>query len=464
MGQGTPAERVPPHSQEAEVAVLGAILLEPKAMSSVATILKPDCFYRADHQKLYTAFTHLFDKNQPIDPLSVKEELRRMGAGDIAGNADLFMTLGGAVPSISNAEYYAQVIRQKYLLRSLITACNESAVEAYDEREEAGEILDRAEQRVFNVATRYEATHPVEIKEVVQQVVDTIMNHPERLLGIPTGYADLDRLTGGLHRGEFIVVGGRPSTGKTTFCLNLMRRIAVERGLAVLMLSLEMPREQITQNLLCSCARIDATPLRTGQLDKSQWQSIREAASVLYDSPVFLDDSAGLTCSEVRAKCRRLFAQHPGKIQLVIIDYLQLMTGERHGRDTTRLTEITDISRGLKGLAKELNVPVIALSQLSRAAEGEGSARPRLSHLRESGAIEQDADMVLLLYRPDPEAESTEDQDVTEVIIAKQRNGPTDTVKLKFLKNQMRFESWSPYAAAQVGAAPESPEPDPFEP
>jgi len=446
MGEGSSAERVPPHSEEAEVAVLGAIMLEPKAMSGVAPVLSVECFYRADHQKLYSAFTGLYAKNQPIDVVSVKDELRRMGEDDIAANADLFMNLGGAVPSAANAEHYANIVREKFLLRSLITACNQSLVEAYDEHQEVEQILDSAEQRVFKVATRFEASHPMEVKEIVQAVVDTIMNHPDRLVGIQTGYTDLDRLTGGLHRGEFIVIGGRPSSGKTTLALNLIEHIGVGQGRGVLMFSLEMAREQIAQNLLCCHAEMDSTPLRTGKLDKSQWEKIREAASDLYDSPIFIDDSGALTCGHVRSKCRRIFAQH--QIELVIIDYLQLMSADRPGRDRSRLQEITDISRGLKSLAKELRVPVIALSQLSRAAVGEASARPKLSHLRESGAIEQDADVVMLLYRDtNPESPGA---DVTELIVAKQRSGPTDTIRLTFLREQMRFAPWSAYTAAQI--------------
>jgi replicative DNA helicase len=455
MAQGSPAERVPPHSEEAEIAVLGAILLEPKAMSSVAPVVSAECFYRADHQTLYSAFATLYTKNQPIDVVSVKEELRRMGEDDIASNTDLFVTLGGAVPSAANAEYYANVVREKYLLRSLISACNESLVAAYDEHSDTTDILDAAEQRIFNVATRFEASHPTAVREIVQDVVDTIMNHPHRLVGIPTGYADLDKLTGGLHRGEFIVIGGRPSSGKTTFALNLLERAGVQQGRGVLMFSLEMAREQIARNLLCCHARMDSTPLRTGRLDKSQWEKVRQGASDLYDSPIFIDDSAALSCSQMRSKCRRVFAQHD--VGLVVIDYLQLMSADRLGRDTSRLQEIIDISRGLKGLAKELNVPLIALSQLSRAAVGDASARPKLSHLRESGAIEQDADVVMLLYRDDtaePEAEN-----LTELIVAKQRNGPTDTVRFTFRKNEMRFEDWSPYTAAQVGIPDEEPEP-----
>lgn len=443
------AERVPPHSQEAEVAVLGAILLDPKAINAVAPILQPECFYRADHQKLYTAFIELFTKNQPIDVLSVRQQLTKMNAADIANNTDLFVTLGGAVPSIANAEYYANIVREKHLLRTLIANCSESLVEAYDQRYDTDEVLDRAQERIFKIATRYESSHPVEVKDIINQVVDTIMNHPERLQGLKTDYPDLDGLTGGLHRGEFIVIGGRPSTGKTTFVINLVERIGVRQGKGILFFSLEMAKEQIGQNLLCCHARMDATPLRTGQLDKNQWTKIREAASVLWESPVFIDDSPGLTCSDIRTKCRRLFAEK--KIELVIIDYLQLMSGERRGRDATRLTEITDISRGIKGLAKELNVPVIALSQLSRAAEGESTSRPKLSHLRESGAIEQDADLVMLLYRADAGGDATpEERDVTELIIAKQRNGPTDTVKMRFLKNQLRFESYSGYSGPVV--------------
>lgn len=462
MGEASSAERVPPHNHEAEVAVLGSIMLEPKAMSAVAPKLQPECFYRADHQKLYAAFASLFTKNQPIDVLSVREELRGMGENDIAGNTDLFVTLSGAVPSVANAEYYAEVVRQKYLLRSLISVCNESLVEAYDETHETSDILGRAEERIFSVATHYEASRPVEIKEIVQEVVDTIMNHPERLLGLKTEFADLDHWTGGLHRGEFIVIGGRPSTGKTTLCINLIERIGIRQGQGILMFSLEMPRQQIAQNLLCCNARMDSTPLRTGQLDKSQWSKIREAASNLYDAPVFIDDSSGSTVSDIRAKCRRMFAQHD--VKLVIIDYLQLMAGERRGRDNSRLQEITDISRGLKGLAKEMDVPVIALSQLSRAAEGDRNPEPRLSHLRESGAIEQDADLVLLLHRPNPDEDNPGSQDVTNLIIAKQRNGPTETVKMVFRKNELRFENFSAHPAAQMGVAAVHDEDDDSEP
>jgi len=289
------------------------------------------------------------------------------------------------------------------------------------------------------------------------------MNHPERLLGIKTEFYDLDHWTGGLHRGELVVIGGRPSTGKTTLAINLMERIGVHQEQGILMFSLEMPRQQIAQNLLCCNARMDSTPLRIGQLDKSQWGKVREAASNLYDAPIFIDDSSGLTISDIRAKCRRMFAQHD--IKLIVVDYLQLMSGERRGRDTSRLQEITDISRGLKGLAKELEVPVVALSQLSRAAEGERNPEPRLSHLRESGAIEQDADIVLLLHRPNPDDEDPGSRNVTNLIIAKQRNGPTETVKLTFRKNELRFENFSAHPAAQMGAAPvddEDDDPEPF--
>ncbi len=459
MSQGNPAQRVPPHSQEAEVAVLGAILLEPTAMNAVADILHPESFYRADHQKVYQAFTALYNRNAPIDLVSVREELRRMGADDVASNNDLFLTLGGAVPSFANAEYYAKIVRGKHLLRSLIQACTESIVAAYDENTDASEILDRAEDRVFQVATQYEDTHIVEVKNFIHSVVDAMIEHPQGMAGLPTGYPDLDHMTGGLHRGEFIVIGGRPSTGKTTLALNLIRHIAVHSGQGVLLFSLEMPREQIVQNLLCSTAGISATPVRMGQLDRSQWQKVKEAASLLYDAPFFVDDSASLTPSQLRAKCRRLLARCKGEraIKLIIIDYLQLMSAERQSREPSRQEEISHISRGIKSLAKELGVPVIALSQLSRAAVGEASSRPKLSHLRESGAIEQDADLVILLYQD--ESPDAEEPNVTELIIAKQRNGPTGTVKVTFLKDQLRFESYSRYSAVQVGSPEEEPEP-----
>ncbi|MFW6107911.1 MAG: replicative DNA helicase, partial [bacterium] len=377
---------------------------------------------------------------------------------DIAANTDLFLALGNQVPSAANAEYYAEIVSQKYLLRSLITACSESLVDAYDQARPVTDILDSAEQRVFDIATRFEARRPTGLGDIINTVVDTIMNHPERLVGLQTDYPDLDDLTGGLHPGEFIVIGGRPSSGKTTFALNLIEHIGIRQDQGILMFSLEMPREQIARNLLCCHAGIDATPIRTGRVDKSQWEAVREAASVLYESSVFIDDSPALTCAQLRSKCRQVFSQHD--IKLVVIDYMQLMSGERRGRDTSRLQEITDISRGIKGLAKELNVPVVALSQLSRAAVGDASQRPKLSHLRESGAIEQDADMVMLLYRNEsPEPEVT---NVTELIVAKQRNGPTGTVNLTFRKSEMRFESWSGYRGEQMGVPVSGAEDEPF--
>jgi replicative DNA helicase len=445
-----PSERVPPHSQEAEVAVLGAILLEPKAMGSVASVLQPDYFYRPAHQIVYQAFANLFARNEPIDVVSVREELRRMNEPDVAGNADLFTTLAGAVPSAANAEYYAKVVQQKHLLRELITACNESLIDAYDELKSSTDILDEAEQRVFRVATRFESSQPEEIKNIIIEVLRELQDNPDGLLGVHTLFADLDHLTHGLHAGEFIVVGGRPSTGKTTFSLNLIERIGIQQGQGVLMFSLEMPREQIARNLLCCHVGMDADALRTGKLDRRQWDLVRRGSSDLNDSPILIDDASTLTPAQLRSKCRRVFARHD--IKVIVIDYLQLMSADIAKRDQSRQQEITEISRALKALAKEMKVPVVALSQLSRAATSERSERPRLSHLRESGAIEQDADLVLLLHRN--EDAPPEEANVTELIIAKQRNGPTDTVKLTFRKERLRFEDFSPYNAAQMGAPP----------
>jgi replicative DNA helicase len=445
-----PSERVPPHSQEAEVAVLGAILLEPKAMGSVAAGLQPDYFYRPAHQILYRAFANLFNRNEPIDVVSIREELRRMGESDVAGNADLFITLSGAVPSAANAEYYAKIVQQKHLLRELITACNESLVDAYDEVLSSGEILDAAENRVFQVATNFESSRPEELREVIMTVLRELQDNPDGLLGLHTLFADLDHLTHGLHAGEFVVIGGRPSTGKTTLSLNLIERIGIRQGQGVLMFSLEMPKEQIARNLLCCHVAMDADALRTGKLDRSQWDLVRQGASDLNDSPILIDDASTLTPAQLRSKCRRVFARH--EIKMILIDYLQLMSADTGRRNESRQQEITEISRSLKALAKEMRVPVVALSQLSRAATSERSERPRLSHLRESGAIEQDADLVLLLHRN--EDAPPEEANVTEVIIAKQRNGPTDTVKLTFRKERLRFEDFSPYDATQMGTPP----------
>jgi replicative DNA helicase len=433
--------KIPPHNLEAERAVLGAILLEPQIIPRAIELLKPDEFYKDGHRKIYGAMVRLFDRSEPADALTVAEELRRAGELDDVGGQAALATLMEEATVATQFAAYAQIVRDKAQLRELIRVARELTEHGFDESEDVRALIDRAEQMVFRISERRLHKSAVPVREVLTRTIEhieTLYRKKEHVTGVPTGFADLDRLTAGLQKADFIIIAGRPSTGKTAFALNVVQQVAVETGRAALIFSLEMSKEQLVQRLLCSEARVDSHRVRTGYLETGDWKRIGAAAGRLADAPLFIDDTANLSVLEARAKARRIRAEHG--LDLVVIDYLQLMQGR--WRAENRQQEISEISRSLKALAKELEVPVVALSQLSRAVEARGDSLPRLSDLRESGALEQDADVIVFLHRPGLYKENPADaeKNLTDVIIGKQRNGPTDKIQLVFKPEYTRFE------------------------
>jgi len=428
---------VPPHNPEAEASVLGSMLLDRDAIGQVVQILEPDAFYQADHRKIFQAIVKLYDQHQAVDIVLLREELQ--SDGDNGTDVDRLATLVEAVPSAANAEHYARIVRDKALVRKLITACNHTLRQCYDGTAEADLLMDQAEQHLFEITKRREGRESQALGDVLKSVFDLIdTQQPGRLTGISSGFYELDDLTSGLHNSELIIVAGRPSIGKTTFAMNVARHISVDLGLPVAMFSLEMSAEQLGQNILCSHARVPLQKLRRGYLNKEEIKKLVLAADNLSQAPFYIDDSPGLSALELRAKARRLKAAYD--VRMVVVDYLQLMEGRSTRRQENRQQEISEISRGLKALARELEVPVIAVSQLSRAVEAREGNRPRLSDLRESGSIEQDADVVMLLYREDYYNRDQQTGEA-ELNVAKQRNGPTKPIPLVFLGELLRFEN-----------------------
>jgi replicative DNA helicase len=433
--------KIPPHNLEAERAILGAILLEPQIIPRAIELLTADEFYKDGHRKIYAAMVRLFDKSEPADALTVAEELRRAGELDDVGGQAALATLMEEASVATQFAAYAQIVRDKAQLRELIRVARELTEHGFDESEDVRALIDRAEQMVFRISERRLHKSAVPVREILTRTIEhieTLYRKKEHVTGVPTGFADLDRLTAGLQKADFIIIAGRPSAGKTAFALNVVQQVAVEAGRAALIFSLEMSKEQLVQRLLCSEARVDSHRVRTGYLETGDWKRIGAAAGRLADAPLFIDDTANLSVLEARAKARRIRAEHG--LDLVVIDYLQLMQGR--WRAENRQQEISEISRSLKALAKELEVPVVALSQLSRAVEARGDSSPRLSDLRESGALEQDADVIVFLHRPGlfKENPSDAEKNLTDVIIGKQRNGPTDKIQLVFKPEYTRFE------------------------
>jgi replicative DNA helicase len=433
--------KIPPHNLEAERAILGAILLEPQIIPRAIELLTADEFYKDGHRKIYAAMVRLFDKSEPADALTVAEELRRAGELEDVGGQAALATLMEEASVATQFAAYAQIVRDKSQLRELIRVARELTEHGFDESEDVRALIDRAEQMVFRISERRLHKSAVPVREVLTRTIEhieTLYRKKEHVTGVPTGFADLDRLTAGLQKADFIIIAGRPSAGKTAFALNVVQQVAVEAGRAALIFSLEMSKEQLVQRLLCSEARVDSHRVRTGYLETGDWKRIGAAAGRLADAPLFIDDTANLSVLEARAKARRIRAEHG--LDLVVIDYLQLMQGR--WRAENRQQEISEISRSLKALAKELEVPVVALSQLSRAVEARGDSSPRLSDLRESGALEQDADVIVFLHRPGLYKENPADaeKNLTDVIVGKQRNGPTDKIQLVFKPEYTRFE------------------------
>ncbi len=442
------AGRVPPQALDIEQSVLGAMLIEPEAIPQALDVLVPIDFYVPKHRIIYQAIINLFERSNPIDLITLKEELARMGDLDKVGGALYLSELTTQVATAANVEYHSRIIAEKSLLRRVIETMTEVVGEAYDPSTDAFDLLDKAEQRVFELSESNLRRSAIPIKDVMVNTVERLQAIHGReggITGTPSGFSGLDDLTGGWQPGDFIVIAARPSMGKTAFCLDIARNAALHPtyGCGVAIFSLEMSNGQLAQRLLTSEARVDAQAARTGRLREEEWRQIARAAAKLFTAPIFIDDTPGLSILELRTKCRRLRAEH--HIGLIIVDYLQLMQGIRGAQ--SREQEIASISRSLKSLAKELDVPVIALSQLNRAVETRGGdKRPMISDLRESGSIEQDADVVLFIYRAeryqitvDEDGNSTEG--LAEIIVGKQRNGPTGAVKLSFINRFARFEN-----------------------
>lgn len=431
-------DRVPPHHMEAEQAVLGAILLDNNALVTVSEFLQAEDFYQKNHQIIFKAAIEIYERNEPVDLVTLATYLQDKQLVEIAGGITYLSELANGVPSTANAEFYGRKIEEKAILRKLIYAANTILKKGYDGDEEIAELLDMAESKIFEVSQRKIGKAFTEIKDVLLdtfQRIEKLHNSRGDVTGLPSGYRELDRLTSGFQKSDLIIIAARPSVGKTAFALNVAQNIGVHSKTPVAIFSLEMSKDQLVQRMLCAEANIDANRLRTGTLQDEDWPKLTMAMGRLSEAPIFIDDSANLTVLEMRAKLRRLQAEHG--LGLVLIDYLQLLNS--HRRSDNRQQEISEISRSLKGLARELDVPVIALSQLSRAVESRQDKRPMLSDIRESGSIEQDADIVGFLYRDDYYNKESEKQNIIEVIIAKQRNGPVGSAELVFLKQFNKF-------------------------
>ncbi len=438
--EALPQERTLPHNAEAERTVLGAVLVDNAAFNSAAELLNRDDFHREAHRRIFDAMAALSEKSQPIDVVTLKDELLRTGTLEAVGGAAYLGSLVEGVPRVTNVEQWCRIIKEKSVLRSLIHAGNRIVQSCYEGEDDAANVLDRAEKAIFDIAEKRLRQGFVGIREIVKEsfrTIDQLSQSKELVTGLPTGFVDVDERTTGLQKGDLIIVAARPAMGKTSFCLNVAQHASQRTGETVGVFSLEMSKEQLVLRMLCAEARVDAHKLRTGHLQEKDWARLASAYATLSGARIFIDDSASLTPLEVRAKCRRLKAEHG--LGLVVLDYLQLMNAG--GRIENRQQEIAAISRSLKGLAKELQCPVLALSQLSRAPEARTEKRPQLSDLRDSGSIEQDADIVMFIYREEVYKPTPENTGLAELIIAKQRNGPIGTSDLVFIKEFTRFEN-----------------------
>ena len=433
-------EKVPPQNREAETSVLGAMLFEESALVRALEILKPVYFYEDIHQKIFSAMQSLFEKNQAVDLVTVSEELRKRKHLEEVGGAAYLAQLTASVPTAVNMEHYAQIVKEKALLRGLIASSNQILHGCYEPDSEVNELVDRAEQLIFEIGQHHIEGKFVLMKDIIRtsiETIDQLYQRKEHVTGLATSFKEFDIKTAGLQPSDLVIVAGRPSMGKSAFVSCICEQVGVELKKPIAFFSLEMSKEQLVQRMLCSHARVNAQNVRTGYLSHQDWPKLTAAAGKLSEAPIFIDDTPSLTALEIRAKARRLKSQH--QIELVVVDYLQLMQG--HARTENRQQEITEISRSLKALARELRVPVIAVSQLSRAVESRTGNRPQLSDLRESGAIEQDADVVVFLFREEYYHPTDENRNKAEAIIAKQRNGPTGSIELVFLKEWTRFDN-----------------------
>ena len=438
--------RVPPHSIEAESSVLGGLLLDNTAWDRVSDLVKEGDFYRHEHQLIFSAVALLIIASKPADVITVFEQLRGLGNAEEAGGLVYLNSLAQYVPSAANIRRYAEIVRERGILRKLLTASDEIATKAFNPQgKSVAQILDEAEQKIFNIGEEGSRmkqgfqgmdTLVIDLMDRVQEMAD----NPNDITGVPTGFYDLDRMTAGFQAGDMIVLAARPSMGKTALAINIAEHVALNEGLPVAVFSMEMGASQLAVRIVGSIGRINQGHLRTGKLTDEEWPRLTEAIEKLRNISLHIDETPGLSPSELRANARRL-ARQCGKLGLIVVDYLQLMSGSGGSNGENRATELGEISRGLKMLAKELQCPVIALSQLNRSVEQRTDKRPMMSDLRESGAIEQDADIIMFIYRDEYYNKDSKEPGVAEVIIGKQRNGPTGTVKLAFLNSLTRFES-----------------------
>src|SRR5687767_14341299 len=440
-----PQQRTLPHNLEAERSVLGAILIDNDTFNVAAAIIDARAFFRDAHRRIFERMSELSERSQPIDLVTLKEELERAGDLEEVGGPAYIASLTDGVPRSANVEYYARIVKEKSTLRNLIHSANKILSEAYEAEQEPDLLLDEAEKAIFEIAEDRIREGFVPLRDLVQgsfAAIEKLQQHKGMVTGVPTGFVDLDEMTSGLQPSDLVLVAARPSMGKTSFVLNIAQHIGTSTDMTVGFFSLEMSKEQLFMRMLTGEARIDAHRFRSGYLNEKDYGRLSHALGTLAEARVFIDDSASIGVLEMRAKARRLQSEHG--LHLLIIDYIQLMQGR--GRFESRQQEIASISRSLKGLAKELKIPIVALSQLSRASETRSDHRPQLSDLRESGALEQDADVVMFIYRDEQYRDADgqpnqESEGIAEIIIGKQRNGPVGTAKLAFIKEHTRFEN-----------------------
>ncbi len=436
--------KLPPHNVEAEQSVLSAIFKSSNALPKALEIIQTDDFYRGPHQKIFKAMVDLFEINEPADLLTLSDRLRKNGDLEAIGGVEYLSQLEETVPTAAAISYHCKLIREKKILRELINTATEIVTKSYEEKNDVNALLDASEKSIFEIAGKKIKRSFFDLKTIVKksfESIETLFERKTLITGVPTGFKKFNEMTAGLQRSDLIIIAGRPSMGKTTFAMDIARHVGVREEIPVAIFSLEMSKEQLGIKMLCAEGKVSSNKIRTGYLAKSDWPNLTKAAGLLSEAPIFIDDSPGLTVLDIRARARRLKAEQDKELGLIIIDYLQLMRGM--GRIESRQLEVSEITRALKEMAKELDVPVVALSQLSRAVESRDRKRPQLSDLRESGSIEQDADVVAFIYRDEFYNPDSEDSGLAEIIIGKQRNGPIGEFKAAFIKEYPLFENYA---------------------
>ena len=455
-GSASGFTRIPPHSIEAEESVIGGVLLDNEAFDRIADVVKPEDFYVERHARILSAMAALSDSAMPMDAVTIAERLRQRGDLERIGGVAFLLELSERVPTAANVEHYARIVKEKATIRRLIRASTEIIDRAYDTSVETDDYVDRAEQSIFEISEQARHAGPVRIDSLVinsLSKIDKLIENKSTITGVPTGFADLDRMTAGFQPSDLIIIAGRPSMGKTAFCLNIAANVALQANIGVAVFSLEMSADQLVMRMLCSLAQLDLARVRVGHIQDREYKKIAQAVGQLGEAPIYIDDTPALSVMELRARARRLRRDPAANLGLIVVDYLQLMRGR--GEDN-REQEISNISRSLKALAKELSLPIIALSQLNRQVELRADKKPVMADLRESGAIEQDADVIGFIYRDEVYHPDTADAGIAEIVIAKQRNGPIGNVRLSFQKQFALFSCLSQREDPSEGYYPET--------